>query len=140
MSVKFRCFRRLSFAGVMLVASAPLWAQAPPAAPATAVLTNLTIKPGVDRARLMKVMPDEVRDTVRLYLDGKIQQWYGRGDGTGVIFVMNCATVAEAQALMDTLPLSKAGLANYEFTVLSPLTPLRMLLGGEEPKKTTPQP
>jgi hypothetical protein len=38
------------------------------------------------------------------------------------------ASVAEAKALTDTLPLSKAGLATFEYTALTPLTRLRMLL------------
>jgi hypothetical protein len=67
-----------------------------------------------------------------MYLDGKIQQWYARSDGKGVVFIMNCTTVAEAKALTDTLPLSKNSLANFEYTALGPLTPLRMLL--TEPK------
>lgn len=28
----------------------------------------------------MKIMPAEIRATVPLYLEGKIQQWYTRGD------------------------------------------------------------
>ena len=88
----------------------------------------LTVKPGVERADILKVMPDEVRDTVKLYLDGKIQQWYSRSDGRGVIFILNCTTAAEAKAITDGLPLSKANLATFEYTPLSPLAPLRMLL------------
>ena len=103
-------------------------AQTPAPPPTTAVLVNLTIKPDADRAQLVKVMPDEVRATVRLYLDGRIQQWFSRGDGRGVIFIMNSTTVADAKALMETLPLSKANLANLEFTPLGPLTPLRVLI------------
>jgi hypothetical protein len=114
--------------GVLLTISPPLSAQAPFAAPATAVLTNLTIKRDADRARVTNAMPDEIRATVKLYLDGKIQQWYSRSDGRGVVFVMNCNTVAEAKALMEALPLSKANLVNLEFTALAPLTPLRLLL------------
>jgi hypothetical protein len=100
---------------------------APPAAPVTAVLVNLTVKPE-DRAKIPAVMPQEVRDTVRLYLDGKIQQWYSRADGRGVIFIMNCSSVEEARTIMSALPLAKAGLASLDFTPLSPLTPLRALL------------
>jgi hypothetical protein len=76
----------------------------------------------------MKVMPNEVRDTVKLYLDGKIQQWWARGDGRGVVFILNCASVAEAKALTDTLPLSRANYATFEYVALTPLTPLRMLI------------
>jgi hypothetical protein len=102
--------------------------QPPTPTPTTAVLVNLTIKPDVDRAQLMKVLPDEVRATVKLYLDGKIQQWYSRSDGRGVVFIMNAPDVAGAKALTDDLPLAKANLANFEFTALGPLAPLRILM------------
>jgi len=113
----------------MLFAASPALAQTPPpAAPTTAILTTLTVKSDIDRAQLAKVMPAEVRDTVKLYLDGKIQQWYARSDGKGVVFILNCSTVAEAKALTDTLPLSKNKLADFEYMPLGPLTPLRYLL------------
>lgn len=111
----------------------PLRAQTavqPPASPITAVLVNLTIKPDADRAQIPKIMPDEVRATVRLYLDGKIQQWFSRGDGRGVVFIMNASSAADAKTVMEQLPLSKNGLVNLEFTELRPLTPLRALLSG----------
>ncbi len=122
-------FRMPVFAVLLGGLSLPLFAQSPPSSPATAVLVNLIVKPDADMAQLSKVMPEEVRATVRLYLDGKIQQWYSRGDGKGVVFVMNCATVEEARSLMDGLPLSKGNFANLDFMVLRPLMPLRVLLG-----------
>jgi len=103
-------------------------AQPPASPPTTAVLVNLTVKPDIDRTQLTKIMPDEVRETVKLYLDGKIQQWYARSDGRGVMFILNVTDVTAAKVLMDGLPLSKANLANYEYIGLGPLTPLRNLL------------
>jgi hypothetical protein len=100
----------------------------PPAAPVTAVLATLTVKPDVPRPEIMKTMPQEVRDTVRLYLEGRIQQWYARADGRGVVFVLNAASVEEAKKITDTLPLSKAGLVTFDYLALTPLTPLRALL------------
>jgi hypothetical protein len=111
-----------------LTASGHPAAQAPAPAPTTGILTTLTVKADVQRADIMNVMPNEVRDTVKLYLDGKIQQWWARGDGRGVVFILNCASVAEAKALTDTLPLSKANYATFEYVALTPLTPLRMLI------------
>jgi len=102
--------------------------QAPQAPPTTAVLVNLTIKPDVDRAAVTKVLPDEVRDTVKAYLDGRIQQWYSRADGRGVLFILNSHSTDEAKAVMEALPLAKANLVNLEYTALGPLTPLRALL------------
>ena len=120
--------RPLTLCAVVLCAAVPLRAQAPAATPTTQVLTALTVKADIDRAQLTKVMPDEVRATLKLYLEGKIQQWYSRSDGRGVIFILNCTTAAEAKAITDGLPLSKANLATFEYTPLSPLAPLRMLL------------
>ena len=115
-----------------MLASVPnaVFAQQPQRAPSptTAVMATLTVSADVDRAKLTQVMPDEIRATVRLYLDGKIQQWYSRSDGRGVMFILNCSSAAEAKKLTDDLPLSKAGLATFELTELSPLTPLRLLL------------
>ena len=127
MNVARTCWLWVLVAACLLTVARPATAQ-PPSGPVTAVFTSLIVKADVDRAQLMKVMPDEVRETVKLYLEGKIQQWYSRGDGRGVVFILNCATVAEAKAMMDALPLGKANLANFEFTPLAPLTPLRMLL------------
>ena len=124
--------RSLSRLAVGLILIFPLYPQSPAApAPATDVLVMLTIKPGVEREKVMKVMPDEIRATVRLYLDGKIRQWYSRADGKGVVFFLGCKDVAEATSVMEALPLAKAQLVNLEFTALTPLTPLRLLLDGQ---------
>ncbi len=93
----------------------------------TEVMAMLTVKPGVARPDLMKVMPEEVRETVLLYLDGKIDQWYARGDGKGVVFFLRCKTVDEAKAIMESLPLHKAGYADTEYVPVGPLAPLRLL-------------
>src|ERR1700732_1692675 len=53
----------------------------PPQPKITGVLTILTPKPGVTVEQVMKIMPAEIRATVPLYLDGKIQQWFTRGAG-----------------------------------------------------------
>lgn len=120
--------RHILLSAALVLLATPAFAQPPAAAPTTQVLTALTVKTDVDRAQIMKVMPDEVRATVKMYLDGKIQQWYSRSDGRGVVFILNATSVADAKALTDQLPLSKANLATFEYTALSPLGPLRMLI------------
>ena len=117
------------FAALVATTTALRGQQPPPAAaPTTQVLATLTVNAGVDRTTIMKVMPDEVRDTVKLYLDGKIQQWYSRSDGRGVVFILNATSAADAKALMDTLPLVRANLVTFDYMPLAPLGPLRMLL------------
>jgi hypothetical protein len=100
----------------------------PPQPKITGVLTILSPKPGVIPEQIMKIMPAEIRATVPLYLDGKIQQWYTRGDGRGVIFILNCQDVTEARALIESLPLSKENLVEEQFIPLGPLLPLGILL------------
>lgn len=123
-------FSTLALSGLMLLMSVrPIHAQ-PPAPPKTTdILVVMTIKAGVPREEIIKVLPSEVRATVRLYLDGKLRQWFQRSDGKGVVFILPAATVADAQALMGSLPLAQANLVDHEYVALSPLGPLATLLG-----------
>src|ERR1700676_2016879 len=100
----------------------------PPPPKNTGVLTILTPKPGVTVEEVMKIPPPEIRATVPLYLDGKIQQWFTRGDGRGVIFLLNCKDVAEPRALMKSLPFSKENPGTEKFIPVGPLLPLGILL------------
>jgi hypothetical protein len=74
-------------------------------------------------------MPAEIRATVRLYLDGKIRQLYSRGDGKGVILLVDAKTIDEANAVVDTLPLSRENLVDHEYIPVGPLMPLNALIG-----------
>ena len=51
--------------------------------PTTRILAIGTINPGVDQAKVFEILPNEVRETVNLYLDGKIDQWYSLQDRRG---------------------------------------------------------
>jgi hypothetical protein len=96
----------------------------------TEMMIILTAKQGVTRQQIMNVMPAEIRATVKLYLDGKIRQWYSRGDGQGVVVFLDVKTVDEAHAVIDTLPLSKENLMDHEYIPVGPLLPLAGLIGG----------
>src|SRR6516225_474606 len=95
----------------------------------TEVLVILTPKPGVTTQQIMAVIPEEIRATVQLYLSGKIRQWYSRGDGKGVIFLVDAKTEDEARAIMETLPLAKEQLMDHQYVPVGPLMPLRALMG-----------
>ena len=95
----------------------------------TAVLVIETAKQGVTPQQIMAVIPAEIRATVKLYFDGKIRQWYSRGDGKGVIFLVDATTVDEARTLMETLPLAKEDLMDHEYIPVGPLIPLKALMG-----------
>jgi hypothetical protein len=131
----------MNFMTSLLVAALPLAALAQsqsgsaPGVPSVAipktteVLVIQTAKQGVNAQQIMAIMPAEIRATVKLYFDGKIRQWYSRGDGKGVIFLVDAKTVDEARALMETLPLAKEDLMDHEYIPVGPLMPLRALMG-----------
>ena len=97
----------------------------------TGVFALLKAKPGVTRERVMAVMPAEIRATVQLYIDGKIREWYSREDGRGAVFLLNATDVAEAESIMESLPLAKEHLLDHEYIPVGPLTPLRLLMGNQ---------
>jgi hypothetical protein len=74
------------------------------------------------------VMPFEARDTLRLQLAGKIDQWFAKTDGSGAVFLMNVTDVAEAKAVLEELPLGKAGMMTFQLIPVGPLWPLGLML------------
>jgi len=98
----------------------------------TEVLVVQTAKQGITPQQIQQIvalMPAEIRATVKLYFDGKIRQWYSRGDGKGVVFLVDAKTEDEARAIMETLPLAKEHLMDLQYIPVGPLMPLRTLMG-----------
>ena len=111
-------------------------AVSPAVTPAvTGVLVILTVKAGVTRDQVMAVIPAEIRATVQLYLKGKIREWYSRGDGRGAVFLLDTRDVAEAQAIMDGLPLGKEDLMDHDYIAVGPLVPLGLLMANPAPQR-----
>ena len=101
----------------------------------TGVFALLKAKPGVTRDQIMAIMPAEIRATVQLYLDGKIREWYSREDGRGGVFLLNARDAAEAESIMESLPLAKENLLDHEYIPVGPLMPLRLLMGSQSAKQ-----
>src|ERR1700761_1284992 len=75
-------------------------------------------------------MPHEVPATLKLYLEGKIEQFWFR-ENAGPIFLMNVESVEQAKAALETLPLVAAKLMTYELRPVTTLTPFRLLIQGK---------
>jgi len=97
--------------------------------PTTRILAIGTINPGVDPAAVRSILPNEVRETVKLYLDGKIDQWFSLQGRNGVAFILNVTDPAAAREMLEKLPLGQAHLMTFELIRLAPLSPLRQLQG-----------
>ena len=132
-----------AFGAALLVSSAPAFpdeaggaaATAPllPPVPTTRILAIGRLAPGLTPEAMRAVMPAEVRDTAKLYLDGKIDQWYIRKDQRGVVFVFNLTDTGEVHALLEALPLGRARLMDFDLIPLGPLAPLALLIGPPGP-------
>jgi hypothetical protein len=109
--------------------------SATPPTPTTRILAIGTINPGADVAAARAILPAEVRETVKLYLDGKIDQWYSLQGRAGVAFILNVTDTAAARDMLEKLPLGQAHLMSFDLIPLAPLNPLRQLQG-----MTTPSP
>jgi hypothetical protein len=79
------------------------------------------------------IMPSEARDTLRLQLAGKIDQWFAKSDGSGAVFLMNVTDPGEVHKLLEDLPLGRAGMMTFELIPMGPLWPLGLML-AEPPK------
>ena len=88
------------------------------------------VKPVTPEQRA-QVMPKEVPATLKLYLDGKIEQFFYRQDKPGVVFLMNVDSVEQAKATIEALPLVTEGHLQYEFMPVGPLAPLGLLIQGK---------
>jgi hypothetical protein len=97
--------------------------------PVTRILAIGTITPGVSLASVRAILPTEVRETVKLYLAGKIDQWFSLADRNGVVFLLNVTDPKEAHAMLEALPLGQAHLMQFQLLPLAPLAPLRQLPG-----------
>ena len=130
MKIAFRFGLVALFVG--LIAAAPAHAQSanlPAPTPTTKILAIGTLNPGVDPAAAFTILPTEMRETAKLYLDGKIDQWYSLQGRNGVVFILNVTDPAAAHEMLEKLPLGQAHLMSFELTPLGPLNPLRQLQG-----------
>src|SRR6266852_9136339 len=103
--------------------------SAGPPTPTTRILAIGTVNPGADPAAARAILPTEVRETVKLYLDGKIDQWFSLQGRNGVLFILNVTDPAAAHDMLEKLPLGQAHLMSFELIPLGPLAPLRRLTG-----------
>jgi hypothetical protein len=132
--MKFALAPPLAALIILLMIPVAGYAQSPPSpTPTTRIMAIGTINPGVDPAAALAILPKEVKETVKLYLDGKIDQWYSQQGHRGVVFILNVTDTAVAHEMLEKLPLGQAHLMSFELIPLGPLNPLRLLQGMTTP-------
>ncbi|WP_371827466.1 hypothetical protein [Cupriavidus sp. KK10] len=125
-----KCLLNLAAAAVLVASVGVSTAQTNPMAttPTTKILAIGTFPPGTDMQLVQRILPTEVRETARLYLEGKIDQWYSLEDRAGVAFILNVTDVSRAHEMLEALPLGKEHLMTFSLLPIGPLNPLRQLL------------
>jgi hypothetical protein len=113
--------------GSLFLAEPSAAQQTSPPTPTTRILAIGTVNPGADPAAVKSILPTEVRETLKLYLDGKIDQWFSLQGRNGVAFILNVTDATAAQDMLERLPLGQAHLMSFELIPLAPLNPLRQL-------------
>ena len=98
--------------------------------PTTHILAIGTVTPRGTPEAIAPILPLEVRATLRNYLDGRIEQWFFQTEANGPVFIMNATSTAEAQAILEALPLGVAGMMTFQLIALGPLKPLGLLLNA----------
>ena len=74
------------------------------------------------------ILPKEVPATLKLYLDGVIEQMWFKLDAPGVVFLVNVESVDAAKTHLHRLPMGQAGLMDFDLIPIGPLAPLGMLI------------
>jgi hypothetical protein len=87
--------------------------------------------PGATEEKIYAHVKEEVGRGWELYASGIFREMYSRPDGGGVVLILECADVEEAKKVLDTLPLVKAGLVNYDIIPLGPFTLFSVLFAQE---------
>ncbi|MEK6346280.1 MAG: hypothetical protein V4764_02300 [Burkholderia sp.] len=91
------------------------------------ILAIGTLKP-LTPAQSERIFPAEVPATLKLYLDGKIEQFWLRDEMKGAVFLLDVESVDEAERLLGTLPFTREQLHTFDLLPVGPLLPLGLLL------------
>lgn len=84
--------------------------------------------PGTTMETVQPYLQDEMKISWKHYKEGTVREWYFRQDQPGVVLILECDSVDEAQNLIDEYPLVKEGLIAFDLIPLGPFEPLEALL------------
>ena len=94
------------------------------------VMAIASATPALTPELIQKHLPSEVPATLRLYLEGKVEQFWFR-EKAGPIFLMSVESLDDAQGTLNKLPFVADKLMTYELLPIGPLMPLATLIQGK---------
>lgn len=93
----------------------------------------IDVVPGARLEILRADLPNEVRESWKLFAAGAIREAYATDAPTRVVFVLEAADAAGAAADLNNLPLIRAGLLAYELIELRPFANWSLLFARGSP-------
>lgn len=87
---------------------------------------------GINPDAFQPLLKAEARQVWELQQTGILREIYFRQDQSTAVLVLECETVAEAQMVLGSLPLVKAGLITFEIIPLKPYPGFARLFGEEQ--------
>lgn len=87
---------------------------------------------GINPDAFQPLLKAEARQVWELQQTGIVREIYFRQDQSTAVLVLECETVAEAQMVLGSLPLVKAGLITFEIIPLKPYPGFARLFGEEQ--------
>jgi hypothetical protein len=74
-------------------------------------------------------LASEIKHTLESYLDGYIRNFWFKGNKVGIVLMLECTDLDEAQSVLGEMPLVTAGFVEFDIIPLKPLMPLGTLIG-----------
>ncbi|MFO7632083.1 MAG: hypothetical protein R6W76_06070 [Caldilinea sp.] len=84
-----------------------------------------------DHAYTPELLHAEAQRAWELYQAGVVRELYFRTDRTEAVIMLECASVEQAAAALDSLPLVQAGLVAFDLIPLKAYPGFARLFGGD---------
>jgi hypothetical protein len=88
--------------------------------------------PGAAAACFQQFGKEEALTAWKLHQAGAIRELYFRADQPTAVLVLECASIAAAAALLESLPFVREGLISFELVPLTAYPGFARLFGDEE--------
>lgn len=83
--------------------------------------------PGTTMEKVQPHLHEEMKVSWKHYKQGTVREWYFRKDQPGVVLILECNSLEEAQESIDEYPLVKEELIAFDLIPLGPFEPLEAL-------------
>lgn len=87
--------------------------------------------PGVTMEQIAPHLKEEARAAWAKYKAGVFRELYYRGDRPGVALILEAESLEVAKKHLADLPLSRAGVGDFEVIPLGPFVPFEALFSGD---------